>query len=265
MYPFKTNNKLHCIWEYATDLFAGETIQRMAQHWEILLEAIVDSPQQSIYKLPFITTTEIEQFKIWNQTDIDYPKEQTLVTLFEYQVTKNPDNIAIVFKEQSLSYQQLNEKANQLANYLLDYKKQHQLPDNSLIGICVERSPEMIISLLAILKTGSAYVPIDPNYPRDRIHFMLEDSQVPILITTDLFQEKLSLKQQDNSCFIISLDQKKWQNQSINNPPRQSNPSDRFSQHWQILSGVPWLQLEGRQWLHRILSRGACDYLDQLQ
>ncbi len=110
----------------------------MAQHWEILLEAIVDSPQQSIYKLPFITTTEIEQFKIWNQTDIDYPKEQTLVTLFEYQVTKNPDNIAIVFKEQSLSYQQLNEKANQLANYLSDFKKQHQLPDNSLIGICVD-------------------------------------------------------------------------------------------------------------------------------
>ncbi|MCZ8161749.1 MAG: condensation domain-containing protein, partial [Microcystis sp. LE19-196.1B] len=220
------DNKLHCIWEYATDLFAGETIQRMAQHWEILLEAIVDSPQQSIYKLPFITTTEIEQFKIWNQTDIDYPKDQTLVTLFEYQVTKNHDNIAIVFKEQSLSYQQLNEKANQLANYLSDFKKQHQLPDNSLIGICVERSPEMIISLLAILKTGSAYVPIDPNYPRDRIHFILEDSQVPILITTDLFQEKLSLKQQDNSCFIISLDQKKWQNQSINNPPRQSNPDD---------------------------------------
>ncbi|GCE60718.1 non-ribosomal peptide synthetase [Microcystis aeruginosa] len=220
------DNKLHCVWEYATDLFAGETIQRMAQHWEILLEAIVDSPQQSIYKLPFITTTEIEQFKIWNQTDIDYPKDQTLVTLFEYQVTKTPDNIAVVFKEQSLSYQQLNEKANQLANYLLDYKKQHQLPDNLLIGICVERSPKMIISLLAILKTGSAYVPIDPNYPRDRIHFILEDSQVPILITTDLFQEKLSLKQQDNSCFIISLDQKKWQNQSINNPPRQSNPDD---------------------------------------
>jgi non-ribosomal peptide synthetase component F len=141
------DNKLHCVWEYATDLFAGETIQRMAQHWEILLEAIVDSPQQSIYKLPFITTTEIEQFKIWNQTDIDYPKDQTLVTLFEYQVTKTPDNIAVVFKEQSLSYQQLNEKANQLANYLLDYKKQHQLPDNSLIGICVERSHKMIISL----------------------------------------------------------------------------------------------------------------------
>jgi len=220
------DNKLHCIWEYATDLFAGETIQRMAQHWEILLEAIVDSPQQPIYELPFITTTEIEQFKIWNQTDIDYPKDQTLVTLFEDQATKKPDNIAVVFKEQSLSYQQLNEKANQLANYLSDFKKQHQLPNNSLIGICVERSPDMIISLLAILKTGSAYVPIDPNYPRDRIQFILEDSQVPLLITTDLFQEKLSLKQQNNSCFVISLDQKKWQNQLINNPPRQSNPHD---------------------------------------
>ncbi|MCF3578450.1 condensation domain-containing protein, partial [Planktothrix agardhii 1812] len=172
------DNKLHCVWEYATDLFAGETIQRMAQHWEILLEAIVDSPQQPIYELPFITTTEIEQFKIWNQTDIDYPKDQTLVTLFEYQATKTPDNIAVIFKEQSLTYQQLNEKANQLANYLSDFKKQHQLPNNSLIGICVERSPDMIISLLAILKTGSAYVPIDPNYPRDRIQFILEDSQV---------------------------------------------------------------------------------------
>jgi amino acid adenylation domain-containing protein len=220
------DHKLHCVWEYATDLFAGETIQRMAQHWEILLEAIVDSPQQSIYKLPFITTTEIEQFKIWNQTDIDYPKDQTLVTLFEEQATKTPDNIAVVFKEQSLSYQQLNEKANQLANHLSDFKKQHQLPNNSLIGICVERSPDMIISLLAILKTGSAYVPIDPNYPRDRIQFILEDSQVPLLITTDLFEEKLSLKQQNNSCFIILLDQKKWQNQLINNPPCQSNPHD---------------------------------------
>ncbi|CAH2574051.1 Linear gramicidin synthase subunit D [Planktothrix rubescens] len=220
------DNKLHCVWEYATDLFAGETIQRMAQHWEILLEAIVDSPQQPIYELPFITTTEIEQFKIWNQTDIDYPKDQTLVTLFEYQATKTPDNIAVIFKEQSLTYQQLNEKANQLANYLSDFKKQHQLPNNSLIGICVERSPDMIISLLAILKTGSAYVPIDPNYPRDRIQFILEDSQVHLLITTDLFQEKLSIKQQNNSCVVISLDQKKWQNQLINNPPRQSNPHD---------------------------------------
>ncbi|MCF2150429.1 amino acid adenylation domain-containing protein [Desmonostoc muscorum LEGE 12446] len=177
------NDQLHCMWEYATDLFEGQTIRRMAGHFEVLLEAIAENPQQAIGKLPLMTTAEIQQLRVWNQTNIDYPENQTLVTLFEQQVAETPDNIAVVFEDQSLSYQELNQKANQLADYLLQLKKEQQLPDNPLIAICVERSLSMVIGLFGILKAGGAYVPIDPNYPQERINFMLEDCGARVLLT----------------------------------------------------------------------------------
>ncbi|MGJ5631993.1 amino acid adenylation domain-containing protein [Nostoc sp. CALU 1950] len=186
------DGQLHCMWEYATDLFEAETIGRMAGHFEVLLKAITENPQQPISKLPLMTTAEIQQLQLWNQTNIDYPQNQTLVTMFEQQAARTPDNIAVVFEDQSLSYQELNQKANQLAHYLLELKTEQQLPDNPLIAICVERSPEMVIGLFGILKAGGAYVPIDPNYPQERIRFMLEDCGARVLLThSQLKDEKL--------------------------------------------------------------------------
>ncbi|MEH2164065.1 MAG: amino acid adenylation domain-containing protein [Nostoc sp.] len=196
------DEQLHCMWEYATDLFEAETIQRMAGHFEVLLGAIIENPQQPISKLPLMTTAEIQQLQVWNQTNIDYPQNQTLVTLFEQQVTQTPDNIAVVFEDCSLSYQELNQKANQLAYSLLELKKEQQLPDNPLIAICVERSLEMVIGLFGILKMGGAYVPIDPNYPQERIRFMLEDCGARVLLT----HSQLAIKECDRQYQVLYLD-----------------------------------------------------------
>ncbi|MEH2026224.1 amino acid adenylation domain-containing protein [Nostoc sp.] len=220
------DDQLHCMWEYATDLFEAETIQRMAGHFEVLLQAIIQNPQQPISKLPLITTAEIQQLQVWNQTDTDYPQNQTLVSLFEQQVVQTPDNIAVVFEDQSLSYQELNQKANQLAHYLLELKREQQLPDNPLIAICVERSLSMLIGIFGILKAGGAYVPIDPSYPRDRIHLILEDSNACVLLTTNPIKKQLPLEKLKNPCQVVFLEKETWADQSTNNPNLQSSPDD---------------------------------------
>ena len=136
-------------WEYATDLFEAKTIQRMVRHFAVLVQAIVDNPQQAINTLPLITEAERQQLQIWNQTNSDFPHNQTLVDLFEAQVCKTPNNIALVFEDQSLSYKELNQLANQLAHYLIE---NHKIKPDTLIGICVERSLEMVIGLSVFSK-----------------------------------------------------------------------------------------------------------------
>jgi len=212
------NDQLNCLWEYATDLFEADTIKRMGRHFEVLLTAITQNPQQPISTLPLITTAEIQQLRGWNQTDTNYPQDQTLVTLFEQQVVQTPDNIAVVFEDQSLSYQQLNQKANQLAHYLI---QNHQIQPDTLIGISIERSLEMIIGVLGILKAGGAYVPLDPNYPQERIKFMLEDSGISVLLTQSFLKQQLPT---ELDCQVIYLDQETFSSQFTNNPSPQSTP-----------------------------------------
>ncbi|MBE9205824.1 amino acid adenylation domain-containing protein [Nostoc sp. LEGE 06077] len=209
------DEQLHCMWEYATDLFAASTIRRMAGHFEVLLTAITQNPQQPIYQLPIITPAEIQQLQIWNQTETHYPHNSTLVTLFEQQVAKTPDKIAVVFADQSLSYQELNQKANQLAHHLLQLKN---LSDNPLIAICIDRSLEMLIGILAILKAGGAYVPIDPSYPQERIYLMLEDSNASVLLTTKSLKKQLPLEKLKNTSQVVFIDEQTWTKQSTNNP-----------------------------------------------
>jgi len=204
---------------YNRDLFKPETIERMAEHFEILLTAIVANPAQTISHLPMLTEKEIQQLQAWNETATDYPKDRTIVDLFEQQVEKTPDNIAVVFEEQQLSYWQLNEKANQLAHYLLSLKTQAGtvlLADNPLVAIGVERSLEMVIGLLAILKAGGAYVPIDPSYPPARIRYMLEDSAAPLLLTQSHLKAQLSLDELKLDC--ICLDEADFADQPTENP-----------------------------------------------
>ncbi|MFB2837780.1 amino acid adenylation domain-containing protein [Floridanema evergladense] len=220
------DNQLHCMWEYATDLFAPTTIQRMAGHLEILLEAITQNPQQSISTLPLITTVEIKQLQLWNQTNIDYPQDQTLITLFEQQVAKTPDRIALVFENKTLSYEELNQKANQLTYHLLAIKEEKKLPNNSLMAICIERSLEMVIGIFAILKAGGAYVAIDPNYPQERIQLMLEDSNASLLLTTSNIKKKLPLEKLQNNCQVVFWEQEIWTNLATENLIPQSKPND---------------------------------------
>jgi non-ribosomal peptide synthetase component F len=140
-----------------------------------------------LQELPLLTSQEKHQLLIeWNDTEADYPADKTVHQLFEEQVRKTPHNIAVVYEDQELNYEQLNEKANQLAYYL---RAQGVGPD-TLVAIAVERSLEMIIGLLAILKAGGAYVPLDPTYPEDRLQFMLEDTKAPLLITQAHLKER---------------------------------------------------------------------------
>ncbi len=220
--------QLHCLWEYATDLFYPDTIERMANHFKVLLTALVEHPAQSISQLSMLTEAERKQLLAWNDTTTDYPRDTTIVAVFEQQVSVTPDNIAVVFEEQQLSYWELNEKANQLANYLLRLKTGTDncslITDNCLIAIAVERSLEMVIGLLGILKAGGAYVPIDPSYPKARIQYMLEDSAAPLLVTQSHFKDELSLDEVES--VVVCLDETDFGEQPLENPLVNSQASD---------------------------------------
>ena len=171
---------LTCTWDYNSDLFDDRTIIAMAEHFQNILTAVTTNPNQNINQIPLLTEREKHQLLIqWNNNQVEYPQDKCLHQIFEEQVIKTPNAIAVVFENQQLTYQELNEKANQLAHYL---QKLGVKPE-TLVGICVERSLEMVIGLLGILKAGGAYVPIDPNYPTERIAYMLSDSNAQLLLT----------------------------------------------------------------------------------
>ncbi len=176
--------------EYNTDLFNAVTISRMIEHFQILLNGIVTDPYQTISELPLLTQKEQHQLLVeWNNTKTNYPDRICIHQLFEQQVKRTPEAIAIVFGKQRVTYQQLNADSNQLARYLQKLGVKPEV----LVAICLERSIEMVVGLLGILKAGGAYVPIDPKYPQERIAYMLEDSQVSVLLTQDSLIENLPM------------------------------------------------------------------------
>jgi amino acid adenylation domain-containing protein/non-ribosomal peptide synthase protein (TIGR01720 family) len=178
----QTDEGLVGSWEYSTDLFDTGTITRMTGHFQTLLEGIVAQPEMAIAQLPMLTATEQQQLLVeWNDTRLDYPLDQCIHHLIEQQVERTPDAIAVVFEDRHLTYQELNQRANQLAHYL----KERGVVSEVLVGICMERSLDMVVALLGILKAGGAYIPIDPNYPADRLGFMLHDAQLSLLLTTE--------------------------------------------------------------------------------
>jgi len=184
----ETESGLVGSFEYNTDLFAENSIQRMVGHLQTLFEGIVANPQQRLSDLPLLTEFEQHQLlREWNDTATDYPQDKCIHELFEVQVEKTPDAVAVIFENQQLSYRELNRRANQLAHYLRSLGVKPEV----LVGICVERSLDMVIGLLAILKAGGAYVPIDPSYPQERLAFMLEDASVSVLLTQTRLVETL--------------------------------------------------------------------------
>jgi len=186
-------------WQYNTDLFEDTTITPMAGHFVTLLESIVENPQQPVSLLPLLTQREQHQLLVeWNNTKAEYPSNKCIHQLFEEQVERTPDAVAVVFEGQQLTYNELNCRANQLAHYLQSLGVK---PDE-LVGICVERSLEMIVGLLGILKAGGAYVPFDPDYPIERLSFMLEDAAVKVLLT----QQELIDKLPEHQAQLICLD-----------------------------------------------------------
>jgi len=166
--------------QYNIDLFEGETIERMAGHWERLLEGMVEAPERQIEELSMLSAAERRQMiSEWNQTHRAAVAEKSLVELFEQQAERGPERTALVCGKQRLSYASLNQRANQLAHYL---RKQGVGPE-SLVGVCMERSLEMVVAMLGILKAGGAYVPLDPAYPKERLAYMVQDTEAPAVVT----------------------------------------------------------------------------------
>ena len=179
---------LQGIFQYNAKLFERGTIARMAEHFQTLLEGILTNPKQKVSQLPLLTEAEHHQLLIeWNDTQTHYPSDKCIHQLFEEQVQRTPDAVAVVCSGKKLTYRQLNEKANQLAHYLLEKGVKPEV----MVGVCVDRSLEMVIGLLGILKAGGAYVPLDPNYPTERLAYMLEDAGVPLLLTTESLLESI--------------------------------------------------------------------------
>ncbi|NER93306.1 MAG: amino acid adenylation domain-containing protein [Symploca sp. SIO1B1] len=173
--------------KYNTDLFDKQTMARMVSNYQTLLAGIVDNPQQRVGQLPLLADTQQQLLGEWNNTAVEYPQDTCIHQLFENQVELTPDAVAVVFGNQQLTYKELNEQANQLAHYLQSFG----VKPETLVGLCVERSIEMMIGLLGILKAGGAYVPLDPSYPQQRLAYMLEDAAVPVLLTTESLLEFL--------------------------------------------------------------------------
>ena len=193
------NGQLIGEWEYNTDLFDDSTIERMSEHFKILLSGILTDSNQNIWQLPLLTEAEKHQLLLeWNQNKINYSQTKWTHKLFEEQVEKTPHAIAVIFEEQKITYQELNQRANQLANYL----QKLGVNADKLVGLCLEISLARIIGLLAILKAGGVYVPLDPVYPQERLRFIIEDAQVSILLT----QESLADKFLINSLQVVNLD-----------------------------------------------------------
>jgi amino acid adenylation domain-containing protein len=168
--------------EYKTELFDAPTIERMAGHFQRLLEAAASAPATPISALPMLSEAELHHLLVaYNDTRKSFRGDLCVHQFFEEQVERTPDNIAIMFEGQRLTFRELNARANRLAHYLRKLGVGPETP----VGMCMERSPEMFVGLLGILKSGGAYVPVDPSYPKDRVAFMLEDAGATTLLTQE--------------------------------------------------------------------------------
>ena len=173
-------NGLHGTVEYSTDLFAAESITRLIGHLHTLFEGLVANPDQAVLSLPLLTEAERHQQLVeWNDTTTPYPNEACIHQLFEAQVARTPDAIAVVDEDQQLTYEVLNQRADHVADHL----RQHHMGTETLVGVHFKRSLDMIMALLGILKTGASYLPLDPNGPQERLAWILKHSQVRTVLS----------------------------------------------------------------------------------
>ncbi|WP_193075958.1 non-ribosomal peptide synthetase, partial [Pseudomonas sp. FME51] len=207
---------------YATALFDKSTIERLASHWLNLLEGIVKTPSQRIAELLLLSPEEQQKvLHDWNRTEASYPSDQCIHQLIEAQAEIAPDAVAVVFGAQELTYQQLNQRSNQLAHKL----RELGVGLDVLVGIAVERSLEMVVGLLAILKAGGAYVPLDPEYPQDRLAHMMEDSGIKLLLTQSSLSGQLPVSSNVQSLNLDAVNE--WlDNYSQANPGNFTQPEN---------------------------------------
>ncbi len=221
-----TENGIHFSWIYDTSLFSQAYIETLSEHLNRLLEGMLAAPAGKLSDLPMLSAQEIHYLTHeLNDRQVDYPQDKLIHELFEKQAKSNPNNIAVVFEDKQITYQELNEASNQLAHYL----REQGIATETLVGICFERSLEMVISILAILKAGGAYVPLDPNYPEARLNYMLEDTGLKYLLTqseiTGTFSavDNVQLFTLDSDSFFQSLQSYSKDNLALSEDQNSSN------------------------------------------
>jgi non-ribosomal peptide synthetase component F len=186
--------------EYSTDLFDETTIRRLLQHFEILLEGVVNNPGEHLLQLPLLSPAERRQLlDEWNATTAEFPSDLCVHELFAQQAERTPDSVAVIFEDTRWNYRELNERANKLAHHL----RTLGVREEQLVGMMIDRTPELIVSLLAVLKAGGAYMPLNPEYPRERLAFMLEDAGARVLLTQQSLIERLPEK---HTALVVCLD-----------------------------------------------------------
>jgi amino acid adenylation domain-containing protein len=189
---------MHLRLVYDAGLFNEADMQRLGGHFEALLKDIATDARRPLGELSLLTEQERQSLNNWNDTDRNYPQDATLVSLFETQVARSPDAIAVSYASEALSYAELNRRANRLAHYLQGRGVVADMP----VGVCIERSTELVVALLGILKAGGAYVPLDPEYPALRLAHMLEDAAISTLLTHSSLAGQLP----ENSADAIMID-----------------------------------------------------------
>ena len=173
--------------EFNSEVFSSASVERMMDQFKSLISSVINHPEDKISTLPWMTALEREMIvSQWNQTKTKYPADATVQGLFQEQVRQSPDATALRFENQQLTYRDLNQQANQMAHCL----KNSGVKPRDRVGVCLERSPELVVGLLAILKCGACYVPIDPGYPRERVAWMVKDAAVATIITTGEFRAR---------------------------------------------------------------------------
>ena len=207
--------------QYNVDLFDESTIARMAEHFQTLCQSIVDDPERSLGELPLLDATEKHRLiEDWNDTAAEFPREMCLHEMFEAQAEQTPDAIAVECSRQRLSYDELNQRANQVANHLIELG----VGPDVLVAIYVEHSLEMLIGLLGILKSGGAYVPLSPGTPHQRLALMIDQCQSPVVLTQQKLADDLPGLEGQTVC--LDSDWDSIAKQSNSNPIRRTQPSN---------------------------------------
>ena len=245
---------LLCEFDYNSGLYNQHTIDRWLRHYQTLLEAICTAPTTSVSTLPLLDETELAKIVVdWNATDVAYPLETaTLHGLIEAQVKLTPDATAVIFEQERLTYRELDHRANQLANHLLG----RGIGTEAKIGVCMERSAEMVVALLGILKAGAAYVPFDPEYPAERIAYMMEDARVPVLLTQARLRSKVPSHRSTTICLDSEwslVEKSSPESPAVNVRPEQpayviytsgstGQPKGAINSHRGICNRLLWMQ-----------------------
>ncbi|WP_346940202.1 amino acid adenylation domain-containing protein [uncultured Clostridium sp.] len=204
--------------DYCSKLFNKETIERLNSHYVRVLDNITNNTRIKICEINLLTETERNRMMYgFNDTKADYPKNKTIQELFEEQVEKTPDNIAVVFGDKKLTYRELNKKSNQIARIL----RKKGVKADSIVGIMVKRSLEMIVGIMGILKAGGAYLPIDPSYPKERIEYMLKDSKCEVLLTVESSANNIEFTKE-----VIDLFNEDWFEGDLSNLEKINNSSN---------------------------------------